>query len=211
MKYVFKNLKSFAKQEKVIFVVLTVCVLTSSFVMNFSFGLYMNYKTALYEDMKELKEIEPIISESETLTKGEFQQFLEKIDEQTQEKIHLIYAESDLSRHGYDDESYFYFPMRFDIKNGKFCTSEYVKEIWESTKLLKRGEFISSADEETGAYTAIVSEDQHGDKSIGDTIEFFGHTYTVVGIYRAASQTPLVPFLTVPDELEIVKTLPNKF
>ena len=204
MKYVFKNLKGFAKHEKVIFIVLIVCIIVSSFVMNFSFGLYMNYQTALNESTEDFKRIVPHISENETLTKGEFRQFLEAIDEKTQEKIHLIYAESDLTKHGYNDESYAYFPMRFDISGGKFCTSDYVKDIWESTKLLTRGEFLSHEDEENGAYSAMVSVDEHGDKSIGDTVEFLGHTYTIVGIYNAGSFTPLVPFLTVPDDLEIV-------
>jgi len=205
MKYVFKNLKNFAKQEKVIFIVLIVCIITSSFVMNFSYGLYINYKTSLYESIEELKDIYLDITENETLTKGEFRQFIEAIDEETHDKINLIYAESDLTKHGYNDESYAFFPMRFDINKGKYCTSDYIKDLWESKKLLKRGEFLSNVDEETGAYSAMVSEDEHGDKSIGDTVDFLGHTYKIVGIYRAGSFTPLVPFLTVPDEIEIVR------
>ena len=37
--------------------------------------------------------------------KKEFQQFVEALDESTQEKIDLIYAESDLTKYGYG-ESY---------------------------------------------------------------------------------------------------------
>ena len=203
MKYVFKNLKNFAKHEKVIFIILIICVITSSFVMNFSFGLYMNYKTALYQSMKELKSVYLNVSENQKLTKGEFRRFLEAINEETHDKINLIYAESDLTQIGYKE--HMYFPMRFDIDQGKYCTSEYVKEIWESKKMLILGEFLSNEDEETGAYSAMVSVDELGSKTIGDTVDFLGNTYTIVGIYQAGSFVPLVPFLTVPDYLEIVK------
>ena len=203
MKYVFKNLKSFAKHEKVIFIILIICVITSSFVMNFSYGLYMNYKTALYQSMKELKSVYLNVSENQKLTKGEFRRFLEAINEETHDKINLIYAESDLTQIGYKE--HIYFPMRFDIDQGKYCTSEYVKELWESKKMLIRGEFLSNEDEETGAYSAMVSVDELGGKTIGDTVDFLGNTYTIVGTYDAGSFVPLVPFLTVPDYLEIVK------
>jgi len=202
MKYVFKNLKSFAKHEKVIFIILIICVITSSFVMNFSYGLYMNYKTALYESREDLQKIWPQLSENMTLTKGEFQQFVEAIDATTHDKIDLIYAGIDLTQIGYEEHAYF--PMRFVIKSGKYCAPENrVKKPWEDTNQIIQGEYLSSKDEAAGAYSAMISVDEQGDKSIGDTVEFLGNTYTIVGIYQADSFVPLVPFLTVPDELEI--------
>lgn len=201
MMYIFKNILNFAKYETIIFIILIICILTSSFVMNFSFGLYFNYNTAINENNEELKTIMPFISENEKLTKGEFQKFIEALDEQTQDKINLIYASSDLTKIGYSD-AYSFFPMRFDINQGKYGVPNNVKKAWEDTKLIKKGEYISNEDEEVGAHSAMVSQDIC-DKSIGDSIEFLGQTYTIVGIYRAGSFTPLVPFLTVPADIEI--------
>ncbi|MCM1298563.1 MAG: ABC transporter permease [Firmicutes bacterium] len=202
MKYIFKNIFYFAKHETIIFVIVAICIISSAFVMNFSYGLYFNYNTAINEATEELKTLWPLVNENENLTKGEFQQLVEALDSEMQDKINLIYASSDLTKIGYD-EHYSFFPMRFDINNNRYCVPSVVRDSWYSSKMITSGEYISDEDEEAGAFSAIVSQ-ENCDKSEGETIEFLGHTYTIVGKYKGASVTPLVPFLTVPDDLVIV-------
>lgn len=200
MKYIFKNIINFAKQETIIFVILLVCVFASAFVMNFSYGLYYNYNTSLNEADEDLKTVSPTLNENETLTKAEFQQYLEALDEKTQEDVILIYASSDLTKAGYD-EQYSYFPMRFDITGNKICQSSLIKEIWEGEGMVTSGRLLSNDEEELGTNSAMVP---HGsDLSLGDTVDFFGQTYTIVGKYKSDSRTLLVPFLTVPGDVEI--------
>lgn len=108
MKYIFRNIAIFAKRETMIFTILIFCVLTSAFVMNFSYGLYINYNTAINESSEELKTIVPLVNENEILTKGEFRTFIESLDGEMQEKISLIFASSDLTEIGYDDHYSFF-------------------------------------------------------------------------------------------------------
>lgn len=201
MKYIVKNITVFAKNETAIFVLMIVCIFSAAFIMNFTYGLYMNYNTALNEANKELKTIYPLVSDNARLTKGEFQEYIEALDAKIQNAVELIYAEADLTKNGYDDH-YSYFPMRFDIKDNKYLTPEKVRDIWVGTKLVTRGEYITAEEEETGAYVALVSGDIC-DKDIGESIDFLGNTYTVKGVYVAGSFTPLVPFLTVPGDIEV--------
>lgn len=196
MKYIFRNIFSFAKQETMIFVILLICVFASGFVMNFSYGLYYNYNASLNDANKDLKIIDPALNKNEKLTKGEFQQFVEALDEKTQEEIILITVTSDLT--GYD-EPYGYFPMRFDINDNKFCVSNYLKEGWEERGMVTGGRFFSDEEEELGTNSAMVPYNSELD--VGDTVNFLGQDYTVIGKYKSDSNTPIIPFLAVPNDL----------
>ena len=133
MKYIFRNIAIFAKRETMIFTILIFCVLTSAFVMNFSYGLYINYNTAINESSEELKTIVPLVNENEILTKGEFRTFIESLDGEMQEKISLIFASSDLTEIGYDDH-YSFFPMRFNISENTYSVPDVIREKWTSSK-----------------------------------------------------------------------------
>ncbi|MGN1422278.1 MAG: ABC transporter permease [Oscillospiraceae bacterium] len=145
----------------------------------------------------------PTVNENSVLTKGEFQRYVEALDEETQEKIELIFASSDLTEIGYG-EHYSFFPMRFDISGNTYSVPDVIRTKWTSSKMITSGEYISNEDEASGAYSAIVSQEDC-DKKAGDTIEFLGNSYTVVGTYKGASYTPIVPFLTVPEDIPIAE------
>lgn len=200
MKYIFRNIFIFARQETMIFVILLVCVFASGFVMNFSYGMYYNYNASLNDANEDLKTIAPYLNKNEKLTKGEFRQFIETLDEKTQEEIILIFASSDLTKIGFD-EHHGDFPMRFDITGNKFCVSSFLKEGWEEREMVTSGRFFSNEEEELGINSAMIPYDS--ELSVGDTVEFLGQAYTVIGKYKSYTNTPIVPFLTVPDDLEI--------
>lgn len=202
MKYIFRNIFIFAKQETMIFVILLLCVFASGFVMNFSYGLYYNYNASLNDANKDLKVLRPEVNKNEKLTKGELQKFVEALDEKTQEEIILIYASSDLTKIGFD-EHYGYFPMRFDITANKFCTSSYLREIWEGKGMITGGRFFTDEEEELGINSAMVSSKESEAPDVGETVNFLGQEYTVIGKYNSDSNTPIIPFLAVPNDLEL--------
>lgn len=55
MKYILKNIKLFIKNEKMVFLLVLLCVVTSSFIISFSYGLYQNYNV-VKEEENELNE-----------------------------------------------------------------------------------------------------------------------------------------------------------
>ena len=57
MKYIFLNIKNMFQHEKFITFIIILCVFLSSFVLNFSYGLYQNYNIKKYEENSKLDEI----------------------------------------------------------------------------------------------------------------------------------------------------------
>ncbi len=92
MRYVIKNIKSFIINEKLIFIVTILCVLLSAFVINFSYGLYYNYNAKIVDAEFEGKELNPEISDGETLSKKELQTYVEALDNKTLNSMIVIYA-----------------------------------------------------------------------------------------------------------------------
>ncbi len=57
MKYIIKNLKSLVVNEKIIFSLLIVCVIVSTLVIQFSYGIYQNYHVIIEQGESEYREI----------------------------------------------------------------------------------------------------------------------------------------------------------
>ena len=54
MKYILKNLKALIKNEGMIFMLMIVCIISSSLIINFSYGLYQNYNVIKNESKSDL-------------------------------------------------------------------------------------------------------------------------------------------------------------
>lgn len=193
MKICLRNIASFARGETVLFSVVIVCVFVSAFVLNFSYGLYQNYNVSIIEGDEELKDFIPTVAEDALLTKGEFQRYIEAISPEVQNEMTLIYCSS-----GEDAE---WFPMRFLITDGSYRVPPLIRELWEDRGMVVEGRYLSDEESSAGKLAAVVSEES--EESVGGTVRFLEKEYAVVGKYKGAGKTPLVPFLTVPDELQI--------
>lgn len=208
MHYIFKNLKEFMIHEKVIFFIMVLCILSSSIVLNFCYGLYQNYHVRKTEATYELTEIKPEISEGYVLTKGQIQTYLKALRAESLSNTLVIHVSAELDE--YDSDDYGTFHMRFNYYDHVYQISETTKEAYEKNGMLLSGRYLTNEEEASGAYVALVANDGSGwniptlniQKS-ENTIELFGNTYEVVGEYDGGSGCPIVPFLTVPDSLEV--------
>ncbi len=212
MRYIFRNLKSFAKNETLLFCITILCVFCSSIILNFSYGLYQNYH-ALREEAEmsdEFTGFRPTIREGETMTKGQLQQYVESISTDTMNAVQFVYSSSrDLD--GFPSEDCGLFYMRFSMQDGVYQTCHDTRDSWEKDNLIIRGRYISDDEEASGAHVCMIANDSGrgwSDASLNiknddGTVTLFGETFEVVGEYNAGSDCPLVPFLTVPDDLEI--------
>ena len=97
MKTVLLNIKNFAKNECAIFAVIIICVVSSAFIINFSYGLYYNYTSQKNETELELKNLAPELVQGAVITKGEFQRFAEALDGKTLNAMLVIYVGAELS------------------------------------------------------------------------------------------------------------------
>lgn len=212
MKTVLLNIKNFAKNECAIFAVIIICVVSSAFIINFSYGLYYNYTSQKNETELELKNLAPEPVQGAVITKGEFQRFAESLDEKTLNAMLVIYAGAELSEFE-SDEGPGSFPMRFVIHAEKYNICEVTRKNWEEKGVITSGRYINTAEEQSGELVAVVSGESADSwnqacerfRNADGTITMFGKKYTVVGTYSAGTAAPIVPFLTVPDDVLITQ------
>lgn len=212
MKRVFSNISAFAGNERAIFVVIIVCVVSSAFIINFSYGLYYNYTTQKNETELELKTLNPEIQQGSSISKGDFQRFAESLDEKTLNAMIVIYAGAELSEFE-SDEGPGSFPMRFVIHAGKYDICEYTRKNWEEKGVITSGRYINNYEEQCGELVAVVSGSGADEwnaacskfRNADGTITIFGKKYSVAGTYSAGTAAPIVPFLTVPEDVPITQ------
>lgn len=204
MNLIFKNIINFFKFEKKVFVIMFMCVFSSAIILNFSYGLYQNYRVQKNESEIDLKEIYIGISKDALLTRQMIEKYLCAISEDTINKMEIIYCSAEIEP--YDTNSYGPFYFRFNLKDKKFCIAELTKNIWEKQGLMTSGRYITDEEEATGAEVAIVYNDGNGWNEITNqikngekSIELFGRTFNIVGEQRA-SGTPIIPFLSIPED-----------
>lgn len=212
MKYVFNNIRAFAKNETVIFVITVLCILVSSFILNFSYGLFRNYKTASEEKVYELTNY---ISEAPEntefdMTVGELRQYVEALSSDTVGRITSIYCVSSTGAlEEYDFPENFLPYIRSDTiyRNGEFLASSSNLETWKSEGYITEGRYFDDEEEKTGALVTVVPEVNANNKptdiKIGDTITLFGQDYKIIGKHSLGIRSPKIPFVNIPKELKL--------
>ncbi len=212
MHHTFLNILSFFKKETMLLFIIIICVTASAFILNFSYGLFYNYNTQKNEVELELKDIRPETAEGAVLTKKDIKRYVEALDNSIHNDIQLIYAAGDISEYGFNtDESLHSIPMRFRFVDGKYRVSEATKDSWEENSIMTYGRYITNDEEAEGKQVALVwgiNKDNWNTpcenlRNPDGTITLFDKKYEVVGVYKAGGGTPIVPFLTVPDEIKI--------
>lgn len=213
MRHTFLNIASLFKNERLLLAIIFICVISSAFILNFSYGLFYNYNTQKNEAEIEMKDIWPEVAENAVLTKGELKRYVEALNGSVHSGVEVIYAGGDISGCGFDGDGFSQtLYMRFRFVDGEYHISEITREAWEEHSLMPFGRYITDEEEARGKQVALVwgtGEDNWNDpcaalRNDDGTITLFGKTYEVVGVYSAGGGTPIVPFLTVPDELKIV-------
>lgn len=201
MRYIFKNIKSFLRDEKTIFFVMVLCILCSALILNFSYGLYQNYQTQKTTAVLELNTIIPEIQEGQVLTRADLEQYLGALSTDTLDQMMVIYTMSPLD--GFPEEDFGSMYARFTIHNRKYQICEETRAAFEDNGRLTSGRYFTNEEEETGANVAIVdwNENTLALQSGEDTIILFGKEYQVIGTYDG--NVPIVPFLSLPDDFVI--------
>ena len=212
MKRAFCSAAAFAKNERAVFVIIIICVVASAFIINFSYGLYYNFVTQKSETELELKTLNPELVQGAVITKGEFQKFAESLDEKTLNAMTVIYAGAELLE--FESESGpGSFPMRFVIHAGKYNICEHTRKNWEEKGVITSGRYINNYEEQCGELVAVVGGSSADEwnaacskfRNADGTITMFGKKYSVVGTYSAGTAAPIVPFLTIPDDVQITQ------
>lgn len=210
MKYILRNIRSLIKNEPLIFAVMIVCVFASSWVLTFAYGLYQNYNVQKTEADIESKELVLSLREDKSVTRTDLERFFAEISDETLNAANLLYCDAELPGFPTERGDYGRAAFRFTIHNGQYQSSSYIKEQWEKKGQITSGRFFSDDDEKTGANVALIYTDM-GEwneatlaiKTGDNTIRLFDKEYEIIGTYDGFGGVPLIPFLSIPEDLEL--------
>ena len=204
MKYVWKNISLFFKNEKMIFMLVVICVITSSFIINFSYGLYQNYHVIKEEEESSLFEFEIPFNNSvngdyvsKKALKSTLLSFSESIDQAVD--MYLTIPQCD----AIPIEEFGPIFIRFTIKNDDITPCNLFKENMETYGTLISGEYFTPEQERNGEKVALAFDGDITDKLKidDDTIVFQDEKYKIIGIQKM--HPLIVPFNSLKDDTPI--------
>lgn len=205
MKYIFFNIKELLKQEKVIFIVVLICIFLSSFALNFTYGLSYNYTMEKANADDNLKHVSSYINQESAPTHKQVQNFVESLSDDTLSNLRFYFSGS---VDEYNDEAWNCLESRFTYKNGEYGQAEIIAQSYREN--IKEGTPITNEDEKNGNLVAVVNCDitnrgEHRNETTlkltdeNGYLNLFGNKYKIIGA-DSISTVPTVPFLTIPDD-----------
>lgn len=217
LKITFINMKNMIKSEKLIMLIMVLSLIFSSMIINFSYGLYQNYTKQKYENEVNLKDLDPEVNRN--FTKEELKNFADNLPSELADEMLVIYASgySEDFIYADGDTTPLSIPTRFTIRDGKYSICYETKENWQGTGLIPYGRYINDTEEANGENVALIPTGMRTVMNVNEkdmvynvkkmvenneTISIFGKEYKVIGAYNAGSLTPIVPFLSIPDDFE---------
>lgn len=225
MKQIVQNIKAFINKEFMIFCITVFCIFISALLLNFSYGLYQNYHVMRIESESDLNRIMTKVgtgNDGEKLTKEKLLSYLNALSEKTLDAMDIIAVSAvypDLycvpSEEGGGNKAFWY---RFCIRNGNYCISKPTKDSWEKNGMIVNGRYLNNEEESSGANVAMIANKvgfgiSDNTKSLmtnENTIKLWGKEYQIIGEYSGGWDTPIIPFLSAPDDTTL-KTLTFDF
>lgn len=214
LKYTFKNIASFIKNNFMIFVLLVMSTLTSSVVLLFSYGIYQSYHITLSYADSSTADHNIVMwyteDESKCVTKDDLLPCLDAIDriqDALGEDIEMYSVEYMIDGIKYGSD--------FRYEDSSFAVSEVHAEFFEKYDMLKDGSYWGDYEEANAVCVAIVNDENEVDDSHmeeykaalhGDSIEIGGNEYKIIGVGSVGGLAEF-PFSTVSGDTMLLSTI----
>ncbi len=208
MKYILKNIKAFVKTEKMIFLLIIMCIITSSFIINFSYGLYQNYHVLKEEEESELYEFDVLFNNSKDafVSKKELKNVVLSFSDTLNESIDMYLVEPLCDE--FMDTGFNRIVIRFSIKDGNIMPCDVFESNMKEYDTLISGRYFSDEEEKYGEHVALVFDDIGKNESFTEslmiddnTIQFQGNKFKIIGIQKI--HPLIVPFNSLEDDTPI--------
>ncbi len=154
MKYILKNIKLFIKNETMIFFLVIISAITSSFIIIFSYGLYQSYITAKSEENNKTKGIMIDIFDTDSVTKEKLKNCLFSISDKTNDHITMYIVSPVVKKFDYDQWRSLY--NRFTVKNGTIASSDLFESNLRKNGNLISGYYFTDEQEKNGERVALA-------------------------------------------------------
>ncbi len=198
MIYIFRNLRSFAKQSTFFFALTVFCVLASSFIMLFAFGVYQNYKIQKEEYTYQQLRIGFDFSQYNAdtnqfaytgVTQGELRAVVESFSPQIMNNSYCCVG---YEASGINTETVLC--ARFHYRNGRYQPMTGNEQNLRSTGQVIDGRFYTEEEYASGEKVILATPDMLNEDG---KVIFGGESFTPIMLVEPGSD---VPFPSVPDE-----------
>lgn len=213
--YILKNMLSFVKNDKMIFLITVLTVFVSAFVMNFSYGIF-------YNSQQEKKDFEYIPMEiigkgTDELNKKKLYEYIFSLSDKTDEQIDSFIA------YGKIEPFTEPFIFHFRRSGNNLITDATVIENGKKYGILLGGRFMTDEEYSNGAMVALIETDEpriingvpegnikdyineETKRALKDeeTVVVDGKEYKIIG-YKSIEESPEIPLTTVDDDVKII-------
>ena len=220
MKYVFINLKLFIKNEKIIFFLMVLSIISSTIIIEFAFGFYHHLEQKKVDEMQDTKEFSIDFTDPTrtTVTKGAVLQILTNLDPGVLSDCTIYLGgrfQNDKTKVAAIDNSLLEESLPFTLNDRKICVAPIEQKMKESSILVDGRYFVQEDfDKEKNVCLAnILKEDsydgeavewvkKYGEQNDGTYI-VDGKKYICIGHVESYSTIPMVPITTVSDDIYI--------
>lgn len=202
MKYILKNFKSFYIHKRKVFLLLICTAVLSCITLEFSYGVFENYRIKQLSQSKSRTEMVIDILDREDdsyFSKEMLEQCINGFSEEVKRKLNGVILVADGKN---EEQAYCY----FSVRNNRWIPYQEVKENLLQNNLAT--EYFSEEQEEQGKYVALFPVDLDGNLLQDvfhieqNTIYFQGNSYQVIG-YQKFDNVPIVPFGSLQEDTRI--------
>lgn len=98
MKQILRNLRGLWRTERLLLMIMVLCIFSSALLMQFSYGLYQNYHVIRNEAELELQSIDLTVAEGKTLTPQIVMDYVEALPQNITDRVDVFSASANLGR-----------------------------------------------------------------------------------------------------------------
>ncbi len=217
MKYIFKNIHSFIKKEKTVFILMLLCILSSSVIILFSFGFYHHIKQKKLDEQSGENVISLTFTD-ESINKQSVINTLNKLSnnilDHSYMTISFLYDED-----ATDDPVLNVVASQscsFSISNGKITYPQLFKKTVDESGYMTSGHYITEQEFNNNEYVCVAfpeniemsDPDQAAIKArytpdSNDCYTIHGKKYKCIGYTENTNAVPSVPIGTVDDNIRV--------
>lgn len=197
MKYVIKNLRQFYKEERVIFILLTLGIIISTIMIDFSIGLFNDYQNRKLSEIYEFRHfaVEFNKNENEVITKGMLERSLKDLPNDFTNAVDMFLVMANVEEQGV-------IQCRFIIQDKKYAASTVFRN--NLLKYKRTTAYFNNIQEEEGQLVALIQADYLNSPIPTDAIRIQGKDYKIIG-QQIWCPTPIVPFSSLEEKTVINK------
>lgn len=226
LKYVLKNIKTFATQETVVFLMTVVCVMCSAIIINFAFGFYRHLQQEEADALNGISYFSITFQKEgrEEVSKDRLLQTLLRLDNSIYKDCIVLFEirfPEDKSEDPVVDSAVLAELAFFCIEDGRITLAP-LEQRWKETGYLIEGSYFTQEQFDNGELVCLTYDENviwgsgtEDDEQYRWSIHYrqthngkyivHGKEYTSIGIIDGAVVVPMVPITTLDNDCYVIR------